>query len=176
MNQITIFYNDQKGNSKAPFFTGKIVFPDGTEQRVSLWTNVSQSGVTYYNGNYKPFETKPTPAPAQPEPVQAAPALVQDQPADPAFIQETIQEWEARTKADIPELGRQRLDPPRDVQATNAFYKKLKYNESKALINTFVNTPIDDITSEMAGKYYEARAYVNQYEMENQDLFLGSKI
>jgi len=169
MNQITIFYNDQKGNPKAPFFTGKIVFADGTEQRVSLWNNVSQTGITYYNGNFKPFETKPAPAPAPAEPVQ-------DQPASAEFIQETIEAWENRVKQDFPDLGRRRLDPPRDVEATNAFYKKLKYNESKALINTFVNTPIDDITAEFAGQYYEARAYVDQYNAENQDLFPGTKI
>jgi len=169
MNQITIFYNDQKGNPKAPFFTGKIVFADGTEQKVSLWNNVSQSGITYYNGNFKPFESKPAPAPAPAEPVQ-------DQPATAEFIAETIANWEAKVKAEYPDLGRRRLDPPRDVQETNAFYKKLKYNECKALINTFVNTPIDDITAEFAGKYYEARAYVDQFEAETGELFPGTKI
>jgi len=168
MNQITIFYNDQKGNPKAPFFTGKIVLPDGTEQKVSLWNNVSQTGITYYNGNFKPFETKPTPAPAQAAPVQPEPASAE-------FIQETLEEWNARTKADIPELGRRRLDPPRDAQATNAFYKRLKYDESLALITTIKNTPIDQMTEEMAIKYNEAFAYVNQYQTENQDLFPGSK-
>lgn len=167
MNQITIFYNDQKGNPKAPFFTGKIVFSDGTEQRVSLWNNVSQTGVTYYNGNFKPFETKPAPAPAEP---------IQDQPATPEFIQETIEAWENRVKQDFPDLGRRRLDPPRDIEATNAFYKKLKYDESKALITTIERTPLDQMTEEMNAQYWNARAYVDQYKADNQDHFPGTKM
>jgi len=168
MIKITLFFNSQNGNPNAPYFTGKLVMEDGTEYKASLWTNVSAAGTTYYNGNAKPFEPKAAaPAPAEP---------VQDQPASAEFIQETIEAWENRVKKDFPDLGRRRLDPPRDVEATNAFYKKLKYNECKALINTFVNTPIDDITAEFAGQYYEARAYVDQYNAENEDLFPGTKI
>jgi len=87
-----------------------------------------------------------------------------------------LEEWYARTKADIPELGRRRLDPPRDAQATNAFYKRLKYDESLALIRTIGDTPIDQMTEDMVSRYTEASVYVNQYQTENQDLFPGTKI
>jgi hypothetical protein len=184
MIKLVLFFNNQSnGSTNAPYFTGKLTMEDGTELKTAMWTNVSAAGVTYYSGHAKPFEPKPdqvqaegyrnyTPptAPAQPEPAPAAPEPVQDQPADPEFIQETIKEWEDRTKADISDLGRRKLEPPRSMD-NNAFLKRLKYNESKALINVFINTPIDDITAELAGQYYEARAFVDQYEAEKSNLF-----
>jgi hypothetical protein len=174
MIKITLFFNSQNGNANAPYFTGKLVMEDGTEYKASLWTNVSAAGTTYYNGNAKPFEPKAAaPAPVQ-EPAQTAP--VQPEPATADFIKETLEEWYARTKADIPDLGRRRLDPPRDAQATNAFYKRLKYDESLALIRTIGNTPIDQMTEDMVSRYTEASVYVNQYQTENQDLFPGTKI
>ncbi len=184
MIKLVLFFNNStNGSLNAPYFTGKLTMEDGTELKTALWTNVSGAGVTYYSGHAKPFEPKPeqvqaegyrnyTPpqAPAQTEPVPAPTEPVQDQPADPEFIQEIVKEWEDRTKADIPDLGRRKLEPPKSMD-NNAFLKRLKYNESKALINTFVNTPIDDITAELAGQYYEARAFVDQYEAEKSNLF-----
>lgn len=184
MIKLVLFFNNQSnGSTNAPYFTGKLTMEDGTELKTAMWTNVSAAGVTYYSGHAKPFEPNPaqvqaegyrnyTPptAPAQPEPAPTTPEPPRDQPADPEFIQETIKEWEDRTKADIPDLGRRKLEPPRSMD-NNAFLKRLKYNESKALINVFVNTPIDDITAELAGQYYEARAFVDQYEAEKSNLF-----
>ena len=184
MIKLVLFFNNQSnGSTNAPYFTGKLTMEDGTELKTALWTNVSAAGVTYYSGHAKPFEPKPdqvqaegyrnyTPpaAPAQPEPAPAAPEPVQDQPADPEFIAETIKEWEDRQKVDFPDMGRRKLEPPRSMD-NNAFLKRLKYNESKALINVFQNTPIDDITAELAGQYYEARTFVDQYEAEKGNLF-----
>lgn len=184
MIKLVLFFNNQSnGSTNAPYFTGKLTMEDGTELKTALWTNVSAAGVTYYSGTAKPFEPKPdqvqaegyrnyTPptAPAQPEPAPAAPEPVQDQPADPEFIAETIKEWEDRQKVDFPDMGRRKLELPRSMD-NNAFLKRLKYNESKALINVFLNTPIDDITAELAGQYYEARTFVDQYEAEKGNLF-----
>lgn len=184
MIKLVLFFNNQSnGSTNAPYFTGKLTMEDGTELKTALWTNVSAAGVTYYSGHAKPFEPNPVPvqaegyrnytpptAPAQPEPAPAAPEPVQDQPADPEFIAETIKEWEDRQKVDFPDMGRRKLEPPRSMD-NNAFLKRLKYNESKALINVFVNTPIDDITAELAGQYYEARTFVDQYEAEKSNLF-----
>jgi hypothetical protein len=189
MIKLVLFFNNStNGSLNAPYFTGKLTMEDGTELKTALWTNVSGAGVTYYSGHAKPFEPNPVPVqaegyrnytpptapaqpdPAQPDPAPAAPEPVQDQPADPEFIQEIVKEWEDRTKADIPDLGRRKLEPPQSMD-NNAFLKRLKYNESKALINTFVNTPIDDITAELAGQYYEAKTYVDAYEAEKSNLF-----
>ena len=81
-----------------------------------------------------------------------------------------LTEWEDRQKVDFPDMGRRKLEPPRSMD-NNAFLKRLKYNESKALINVFQNTHIDDITAELAGQYYEARTFVDQYEAEKSNLF-----
>jgi len=184
MIKLVLFFNNStNGSLNAPYFTGKLTMEDGTELKTALWTNVSAAGVTYYSGHAKPFEPKPdqvqaegyryyTPptAPAQPEPAPTTPEPPRDQPADPEFIQETIKEWEDRTKADIPDLGRRKLEPPRSMD-NNAFLKRLKYNEYKALINVYLNTPIDDMTAELAGQYYEARTFVDQYEAEKSNLF-----
>lgn len=191
MIKLVLFFNNQSnGSTNAPYFTGKLTMEDGTELKTALWTNVSAAGVTYYSGTAKPYENKeikeaiydqqikaegyrnytPPAAPAQPEPTPATPEPVQDQPADPEFIAETIKEWEDRQKVDFPDMGRRKLEPPRSMD-NNAFLKRLKYNESKALINVFLNTPIDDITAELAGQYYEARTFVDQYEAEKGNLF-----
>jgi hypothetical protein len=182
MIKLVLFFNNStNGSLNAPYFTGKLTFEDGTELKTALWTNVSGAGVTYYSGHAKPFEPKPdqvqaegyrnyTPptAPALPQPPPPSPEPVQDQPADPEFIAETIKEWENRQKVDFPDMGQRKLEPPRSMD-NNAFLKALKYNESKALINVFRNTPIDDITAELAGQYYEASTFVENYEAEKSN-------
>ena len=188
MIKLVLFFNNStNGNPNAPYFTGKLTLEDGTELKTALWTNVSAAGQTYYAGNAKPIEPNPVPvqaegyrnytppAPAEPTPTDPQPA---DQPAEPGpdepatkeFIDDVIKDWEARQKIDFPDMGRRKLEPPRN-EDNNAFLKRLQYNEYKALINTFVNTPIDDITTELAAKYYEARTFVDQYEAQRGEFF-----
>ena len=181
MIKLVLFFNNQSnGSTNAPYFTGKLTMEDGTELKAALWTNVSAAGVTYYSGHGKPFEPNPVPvqaegyrnytpptAPAQPEPAPAAPEPVQDQPADPEFIQETIKEWEDRTKADIPDLGRRRLDPPRDVAETNKFWLKSQYMLAKELVHKVEESTLDVVNEEMFAQYKLAQATVKDWEIKH---------
>jgi hypothetical protein len=181
MIKLVLFFNNQSnGSTNAPYFTGKLTMEDGTELKAALWTNVSAAGVTYYSGHAKPFEPNPaqvqaegyrnyTPptAPAQPEPAPATPEPPQDQPADPEFIQETIKEWEDRTKADIPDLGRRRLDPPRDVAETNKFWLKSQYMLAKELIYKVEESNLDILNEEMFAQYKLAQATVKDWEIKH---------
>ena len=186
MIKLVLFFNNQtNGSTNAPYFQGKLTMADGTELKTALWTNVSAAGVTYYSGHAKPFEPNPaqvqaegyrnyTPptAPAQPEPAPATPEPPRDQPADPEFIQETIKEWEDRTKADIPDLGRRRLDPPREVLETNKFWLKSQYMLAKELIYKIEETNLDVVNEEMYKEYKLAQATVKDWELKHpNDLF-----
>lgn len=164
MIKLVLFFNNQtNGSTNAPYFTGKLQMEDGTELKTALWTNVSAAGVTYYSGHAKPFE--PNPAPATPEPPR-------DQPADPEFIQETIKDWEDRTKTDIPDLGRRRLDPPRDVAETNKFWLKSQYMLAKELVHKIEESNLDVVNEEMFEQYKLAQATVKDWEIKHpNDLF-----
>jgi len=181
MIKLVLFFNNStNGNLNAPYFTGKLTMEDGTELKTAMWTNVSAAGVTYYSGHAKPFEPNPaqvqaegyrnyTPptAPAQPEPAPAAPEPVQDQPADPEFIQETIKEWEDRTKRDIPDLGHRRLDPPREVLETNKFWLKSQYMLAKELIYKIEESNLEVVNEEMFAQYKLAQATVKDWEIKH---------
>ena len=65
--KITLWFNDQKGNTNWPYFTGKVQFPDGTVMNAQLWTNVSATGNTYYSGKLRPIEAKETTEPQEPQ-------------------------------------------------------------------------------------------------------------
>ena len=186
MIKLVLFFNNQtNGSTNSPYFTGKLTMEDGTELKTALWTNVSAAGVTYYSGTAKPFEPNPVPVqaegyrnytppvpPPQPEPAPAAPELVQDPPADPEFIQETIKDWEDRTKADIPDLGRRRLDPPRDVAETNKFWQKSQYMLAKELVHKIEESNLDVVNEEMFREYKLAQATVKDWEIKHpNDLF-----
>lgn len=187
MEKIVLFFNNSgNGAANQPYFTGKIKFPDGTEKKVALWTQVSTTGQTYYSGNVTPISAEgyrnlvPPPAPAQPDqpaPAQPAPAPAQDQPepsdepADPDFIQDQIKHWEDRTKAEIPDLGRQRLEAPRQVEATNNFWRKSSYILAKELIAKVGNTPLDQMTEKLVEEYGQAQLIVRSYEAKEKDLF-----
>lgn len=121
--KITIWYNDQKGNTNWPFFTGKIVFPDGTVWNVQLWTNVSHSGSTYYSGKLKPFEPKPVPQP-QPEP-------------GPTTAKETPN-WE------VPASGLFGSDPTEEQMAEAR--EKSIFHLERAFIERFEQTPVEKLT------------------------------
>ena len=163
MIKLVLFFNNStNGNPNAPYFTGKLTLEDGTELKTVLWTNVSAAGQTYYSGHAKPIEPKPADKPTEPG---------SNEPATKEFIADVIKDWEDKIKEDFPDLGRRRLEPGRDIQATNAFLKRLKYNESKAFLNTYQNTHIDDITDDMAEKYYEAKTFIIQYESERGEFF-----
>ena len=187
MEKIVLFFNNSgNGAANQPYFTGKIKFPDGSEKKVALWTQVSTTGQTYYSGNVTPISAEgyrnivPPPAPAQPDqpaPTDPAPAPAQDQPepsdepADPDFIQDQIKRWEDRTKADIPDLGRRRLEAPRQVEATNNFWRKTSYILAKELIAKVGNTPLDQMTEELVEEYGQAQLIVRSYEAKEKDLF-----
>jgi hypothetical protein len=180
MEKIVLFFNNSgNGAANQPYFTGKIKFPDGSEKKVALWTQVSTTGQTYYSGNVTPISAEgyrnlvPPQAPAQPDqpaPAQPAPAPAQDQPepsdepADPDFIQDQIKHWEDRTKADIPDLGRRRLEAPRKVEATNRFLNTTAYILAKDLIEKVENTPLDQMTEDLTNQYGKAKMTVAQYE------------
>jgi hypothetical protein len=168
MEKIVLFFNNNgNGAANTPYFTGKIKFPDGTEKKVSLWTQVSTTGQTYYSGNVQPISAEgyrnivPPPAPAQDQP---APPEPEPTPADPDFIQDQIKHWEDRTKAEIPDLGRQRLEAPRKVEATNRFLDTTAYILAKDLIEKVENTPLDQMTEDLANQYGKAKMTVAQYE------------
>lgn len=189
MEKIVLFFNNKgNGATNAPYFTGKIKFPDGTEKKVSLWSQVSQTGQTYYSGNTQPITAEgyrivPPPAPAQPDqpaPTDPTPAPAQDQPepkdpeAEPAsqeFINDTIKAWEDRTKAEFPDLGRRRLEAPRQVEATNNFWRKTSYILAKELIAKVGNTPLDEMTEELVEEYGQAQLTVLAHEAQQKDLF-----
>jgi hypothetical protein len=152
MIKLVLFFNNQSnGSTNAPYFTGKLTMEDGTELKTALWTNVSAAGVTYYSGTVKPFEPNPA----------------QDPPADPEFIQETIKNWEDRTKADIPDLGRRRLDPPRDVAETNKFWLKSQYMLAKELVHKIEESNLDVVNEEMFAQYKLAQATVRDWEIKH---------
>lgn len=187
MEKIVLFFNNSgNGAANQPYFTGKIKFHDGSEKKVALWTQVSTTGQTYYSGNVTPISAEgyrnlvPPPAPAQPDqpaPTDPAPAPAQDQPepsdepADPDFIQDQIKRWEDRTKADIPDLGRRRLEAPRQVEQTNQFWRKTSYILAKELIAKVGNTPLDQMTEELVEEYGQAQLIVRSYEAKEKDLF-----
>ena len=187
MEKIVLFFNNSgNGAANQPYFTGKIKLPDGTEKKVALWTQVSTTGQTYYSGNVTPISAEgyrnivPPPEPAQPDqpaPTDPAPAPAQDQsepsdePADSDFIQDQIKRWEDRTKADIPDLGRRRLEAPRQVEATNNFWRKTSYILAKELIAKVGNTPLDQMTEELVEEYGQAQLIVRSYEAKEKDLF-----
>jgi hypothetical protein len=190
MEKIVLFFNNSgNGAANMPYFTGKIKFPDGTEKKVSLWSQVSATGQTYYSGNVQPISAEgyrnivPPPAPAQDQPAPPAPAQdqpappdpAQDQPAppdpeptpepaDPDFIQDQIKHWEDRTKAEIPDLGRQRLEAPRKVEATNRFLDTTAYILAKDLIEKVGNTKLDILSEGDYLEYTKAKATVANYE------------
>jgi hypothetical protein len=190
MEKIVLFFNN-KGNGAAnqPYFTGKIKFPDGTEKKVSLWSQVSQSGQTYYSGNTQPITAEgyrnivPPPAPAQPDqPAPTDPALTpaQDQPetkdpdAEPAsqeFINDQIKAWEDRTKSEFPDLGRRRLEAPRQVEQTNQFWRKTSYILAKDLIHKVENTPLEIMNEADYQEYKRAILTVAAYEAQQKELF-----
>ena len=187
MEKIVLFFNNSgNGAANQPYFTGKIKFPDGSEKKVALWTQVSTTGQTYYSGNVTPISAEgyrnivPPPAPAQPDqpaPTDPAPAPAQDQPepsdepADPDFIQDQIKRWEDRTKADIPDLGRRRLEAPRQVEATNNFWRKTSYILAKDLIHKVENTPLEIMNEADYQEYTKAKATVAAYEAQQNNLF-----
>jgi hypothetical protein len=181
MEKIVLFFNNSgNGAANMPYFTGKIKFPDGTEKKVSLWSQVSATGTTYYSGNVQPISAEgyrnivPPPAPAQPNPAQPDPAQPDpaqpDQPepsdelADPDFIQDQIKHWEDRTKAEIPDLGRQRLEAPRKVEATNRYLDTTAYILAKDLIEKVGNTKLEILSESDYLEYTKAKATVAQYE------------
>jgi hypothetical protein len=144
--QITIWYNDQKGNPKWPFFTGKITFPDGTVHNVQLWTNVSTSGNTYYRGNLKPFEPKPTPVP-EPSPVpQSTPSQAKE-----------IPNW------NVPASGL--FGPQQPQQEIDESRERAKILLEKAFIEKFEKTPVDQLTPGDYEHYNHLRAKhkINDY-------------
>jgi hypothetical protein len=198
MEKIVLFFNNSgNGAANMPYFTGKIKFPDGTEKKVSLWSQVSATGQTYYSGNVQPIgdtrqtygnvqpigDTRqtyysgnvqkisaegyrnivPPPAPAQDQPAPADPEPTPE-PADPDFIQDQIKHWEDRTKAEIPDLGRQRLEAPRKVEATNRFLDTTAYILAKDLIEKVGNTQVDILSESDYLEYTKAKATVAQYE------------
>jgi hypothetical protein len=170
MEKIVLFFNNSgNGAANMPYFTGKIKFPDGTEKKVSLWSQVSATGTTYYSGNVQPISAEgyrnivPPPAPAQDQPAPPDPEPTPE-PADPDFIQDQIKHWEDRTKAEIPDLGRQRLEAPRKVEATNRFLDTTAYILAKDLIEKVENTPLDQMTENLANQYGKAKMTVAQYE------------
>ena len=187
MEKIVLFFNNSgNGAANQPYFTGKIKFPDGSEKKVALWTQVSTTGQTYYSGNVTPISAEgyrnivPPPAPAQPDqpaPTDPAPAPAQDQPepsdepADPDFIQDQIKRWEDRTKADIPDLGRRRLEAPRQVEQTNQFWRKTSYILAKDLIHKVENTPLEIMNEADYQEYTKAKATVAAYEAQQNNLF-----
>jgi hypothetical protein len=170
MEKIVLFFNNSgNGAANMPYFTGKIKFPDGTEKKVSLWSQVSATGTTYYSGNVQPISAEgyrnivPPPAPAQDQPAPPDPEPTPE-PADPDFIQDQIKHWENRTKAEIPDLGRQRLEAPRKVEATNRFLDTTAYILAKDLIEKVENTPLDQMTEDLANQYGKAKMTVAQYQ------------
>jgi hypothetical protein len=170
MEKIVLFFNNSgNGAANMPYFTGKIKFPDGTEKKVSLWSQVSSTGLTYYSGNVQPINAEgyrnivPPPAPAQDQPAPPEPEPTPE-PADPDFIQDQIKHWEDRTKAEIPDLGRQRLEAPRKVEATNRFLDTTAYILAKDLVEKVENTPLDQMTEDLANQYGKAKMTVAQYE------------
>jgi hypothetical protein len=170
MEKIVLFFNNSgNGAANMPYFTGKIKFPDGTEKKVSLWSQVSATGTTYYSGNVQPISAEgyrnivPPPAPAQDQPAPTEPEPTPE-PADPDFIQDQIKHWENRTKAEIPDLGRQRLEAPRKVEATNGFWSKTSYILAKELIAKVEHTPLDKMTDELVEEYGQAQLIVRSYE------------
>jgi len=190
MEKIVLFFNNKgNGATNAPYFTGKIKFPDGTEKKVSLWSQVSQTGQTYYSGNTQPITAEgyrnivPPPAPAQPDqpaPTDPTPAPAQDQPepkdpeAEPAsqeFINDQIKAWEDRTKAEFPDLGRRRLEAPRQVEQTNQFWRKTSYILAKDLIYKVENTPLEIMNEADYQEYKKAILTVAAYEAQQKDLF-----
>jgi len=187
MEKIVLFFNNSgNGAANQPYFTGKIKFPDGTEKKVALWTQVSTTGQTYYSGNVQPISAEgyrnivPPPAPAQPDqPAPTYPAPVpaedkpepSDEPADPDFIQDQIKRWEDRTKADIPDLGRRRLEAPRQVEQTNQFWRKTSYILAKDLIYKVENTPLEIMNEADYQEYTKAKATVAAYEAQQNNLF-----
>ena len=187
MEKIVLFFNNSgNGAANQPYFTGKIKLPDGTEKKVALWTQVSTTGQTYYSGNVTPISADgyrnlvPPPAPAQPDqpaPTDPAPVPAQDQPepsdepADPDFIQDQIKHWEDRTKADIPDLGRRRLEAPRQVEQTNQFWRKTSYILAKDLIYKVENTPLEIMNEADYQEYTKAKATVAAYEAQQNNLF-----
>ena len=187
MEKIVLFFNNSgNGAANQPYFTGKIKLPDGTEKKVALWTQVSTTGQTYYSGNVTPISADgyrnlvPPPAPAQPDqpaPTDPAPVPAQDQPepsdepADPDFIQDQIKRWEDRTKADIPDLGRRRLEAPRQVEQTNQFWRKTSYILAKDLIHKVENTPLEIMNEADYQEYTKAKATVAAYEAQQNNLF-----
>jgi len=169
MEKIVLFFNNSgNGAANSPYFTGKIKFPDGTEKKVSLWSQVSATGTTYYSGNVQPISAEgyrnivPPPVPAQDQPAPAEPEPTPE-PADPDFIQDQIKHWEDRTKAEIPDLGRQRLEAPRKVEATNRFLDTTAYILAKDLIEKVENTPLDQMTEDLANQYGKAKMTVAEY-------------
>ena len=182
MEKIVLFFNNSgNGAANMPYFTGKIKFPDGTEKKVSLWSQVSATGTTYYSGNVQPISAEgyrnivPPPAPAQPNPAQPDPAQP-DQPepsdelADPDFIQDQIKHWEDRTKAEIPDLGRQRLEAPRKVEATNRYLDTTAYILAKDLIEKVGNTKLEILSEGDYLEYTKAKATVAQYEASKKSI------
>jgi hypothetical protein len=167
MEKIVLFFNNSgNGAANMPYFTGKIKFPDGTEKKVSLWSQVSSTGLTYYSGNVQPISAEGyrniVPPPAQDQPAPPDPELTPE-PADPDFIQDQIKHWEDRTKAEIPDLGRQRLEAPRKVEATNRFLDTTAYILAKDLIEKVENTPLDQMTEDLANQYGKAKMTVAKY-------------
>jgi hypothetical protein len=170
MEKIVLFFNNSgNGAANMPYFTGKIKFPDGTEKKVSLWSQVSATGTTYYSGNVQPISAEgyrnivPPPAPAQDQPAPPEPEPTPE-PADPDFIQDQIKHWEDRTKAEIPDLGRQRLEAPRKVEATNRFLDTTAYILAKDLIEKVGNTKLEILSEGDYLEYTKAKATVAQYE------------
>jgi len=170
MEKIVLFFNNSgNGAANMPYFTGKIKFPDGTEKKVSLWSQVSSTGLTYYSGNVQPINAEgyrnivPPPAPAQDQPAPPEPEPTPE-PADPDFIQDQIKHWEDRTKAEIPDLGRQRLEAPRKVEATNRFLNTTAYILAKDLIEKVGNTKLEILSESDYLEYTKAKATVAQYE------------
>jgi hypothetical protein len=170
MEKIVLFFNNNgNGAANTPYFTGKIKFPDGTEKKVSLWSQVSSTGQTYYSGNVQPISAEgyrnivPPPAPAQDQPAPPEPEPTPE-PADPDFIQDQIKHWEDRTKAEIPDLGRQRLEAPRKVEATNRFLDTTAYILAKDLIEKVDNTRLEILSEGDYFEYTKAKATVAQYE------------
>jgi hypothetical protein len=172
MEKIVLFFNNSgNGAANQPYFTGKIKFPDGTEKKVSLWSQVSAGGTTYYSGTVQPVSVPwsvegyrnivPPPVPAQNQP---APPEPEPTPADPDFIQDQIKHWEDRTKAEIPDLGRQRLEAPRKVEATNRFLDTTAYILAKDLIEKVGNTKLEILSESDYLEYTKAKATVAQYE------------
>jgi len=169
MEKIVLFFNNSgNGAANTPYFTGKIKFLDGTEKKVSLWSQVSATGTTYYSGNVQPISAEgyrnivPPPAPAQNQPAPPEPEPTPE-PADPDFIQDQIKHWENRTKTEIPDLGRQRLEAPRKVEATNRYLDTTAYILAKDLIEKVENTPLDQMTEDLANQYGKAKMTVAKY-------------